>query len=170
MSRLLPLLYLLLLAQASLSQQAGAPATNGVPSSCPVTKPYQTSLFVPPSPYEAKAGAGSFWFGTDRLWTVLPADGTWTLGHYTPSDPTFRQKLFWWRQGYDWRTEPLPKLTITGRRLDAQAAPLKADRANTVSSQPAAMVVGINFPTNGCWEVTGRYGDNTLTFVVWIAK
>jgi hypothetical protein len=170
MLRLLPLLCLLLLAQASLSQQIGAPATNGVPSSCPVTKPYQTSLFVPPSPYEANAGAGSFWFGTDRLWTVLPADGTWTLGHHKPSNPTFRQKLFWWRQGYDWRTEPLPKLTITGRRLDAQAAPLKADRANNVSSQPAAMVVGINFPTLGCWEVTGRYGDDTLTFVVWIAK
>jgi len=51
-----------------------------------------------------------------------------------------------------------------------QAAPLMADRANNVSSQPAAMVVGINFPTLGCWEITGRYGDDTLTFVVWLAK
>jgi hypothetical protein len=70
----------------------------------------------------------------------------------------------------DWRTEPQPKLTVTGRRLDAQAAPLMADRANNVSSQPAAMVVGINFPTLGCWEITGRYGNDTLTFVVWLAK
>ena len=171
MLRLLPLLSLLLLSQASLSQQARTATTNHVPNSCPVTKPYQTSLFVPPSPYTSNAGAGSFWFGTDRLWTVLPADGTWKgLGHYTPSDPTFRQKLFWWRQGYDWRTEPQPKLTVTGRRLDAQAAPLMSERANNVTSEPAAMVVGINFPTLGCWEITGRYGDDTLTFVVWLAK
>jgi len=60
MSRLLPLLYLLLLSQASLSQQAGTATTNDVPDSCSVTKPYQTSLFVPPSPYESNAGAGAF--------------------------------------------------------------------------------------------------------------
>ena len=171
MSHLLPLLYLLLLSQAALSQQAGTATTNDVPNSCPVTKPYQTSLFVPPSPYESNAGAGTFWFGTDRLWTNLPANGTWRgLGHYTPSDPTFRQKLFWWRQGYDWRTEPQPNLKVTGRRLDAQAAPLMADRANNVTSEPAAMVVGINFPTLGCWKITGRYRDDTLTFVVWVTK
>jgi hypothetical protein len=45
-----------------------------------------------------------------------------------------------------------------------------ADRANSVSSQPAAMVVGINFPTLGCWEITRRYGNDTLTFVAWLAK
>jgi hypothetical protein len=170
MLHLLPLLCLLLLAQASLSQQAGAPATNGVPSSCPVTKPYQTSLFVPSSPYEANAGAGSFWFGTDRLWTVLPTDGTWKgLGHYTPNDPTFRQKMQWWRQGYDWHTEPKPKLKVTGKRLDATAPPLIAE-ANNVIGPPPSMMVGMNFPTLGCWGVTGRYGDDTVTFVVWLAK
>ena len=94
MLRLLPLLYVLLLSQASLSQKAGTATTNDVPNSCPVTKPYQTSLFVPPSPYESNVGPGTFWFGTDRLWTNLPANGTWRgLGHYTPSDPTFRNKL-----------------------------------------------------------------------------
>jgi hypothetical protein len=40
MLRLLPLLYVLLLSQASLSQQAGTATTNDVPDSCPVTKPY----------------------------------------------------------------------------------------------------------------------------------
>jgi hypothetical protein len=45
-----------------------------------------------------------------------------------------------------------------------------ADRVNNVASEPAALVVGINFPTLGCWEITGRYRDDTLTFVVWVAK
>jgi hypothetical protein len=34
-----------------------------------------------------------------------------------PARPKFRQKLFIWRQGYDWRTEPRPTLKVVGRRL-----------------------------------------------------
>src|SRR6267154_533252 len=92
--------------------------------------------------------------------------------HYTPSDPTFRQKLFWWRQGYDWHAEPQPKITVTGRRLDSSAPPLLSDRANNgwVQEDQPFMVVGINFPTLGCWEIKGHYQDDELTFVVWVAQ
>ncbi|HYL17030.1 MAG TPA: hypothetical protein VEV41_28620 [Terriglobales bacterium] len=113
---------------------------------------------------------GTFWFGTDRLWTALPASGTWSgLGHYTPNDPTFRQKMGWWRQGYDYRTEPQPKLKVTGKRLDAPATPLIAEASNVAGSLPY-MMVGMNFPTLGCWKITGHYEDDELTFVVWVAK
>ena len=27
----------------------------------------------------------------------------------------------------------------------------------------------INFPTAGCWQITGRYNDHELTFVVWVS-
>jgi hypothetical protein len=131
---------------------AGTARSDDVPETCPVTKPSDRP-FVPPSPYPTKASKGSFWFGTDHLWTALPVDGTWKgLPHYTPSDPTFRQKLFWGRQGYDWHTEPQPKLTVTGRRLDSSAPPLLSDRANNgwVQEDQPFMVVGINFPTLGC--------------------
>ena len=151
---------------------AGKTKSNGVPETCPVTKP-SDQPFVPPLPYPTKASKGSFWFGADHLWTALPVDGTWKgLPHYTPSDPTFRQKLFWWRQGYDWHTEPQPKLTVTGRRLDSSAPPLLSDRANNgwVQEDQPFMVVGINFPTLGCWEIKGHYQDDELTFVVWVAQ
>jgi hypothetical protein len=151
---------------------AGKTKSNGVPETCPVTKP-SDQPFVPPLPYPTKASKGSFWFGTDHLWTALPVDGTWKgLPHYTPSDPTFRQKLFWGRQGYDWHTEPQPKLTVTGRRLDSSAPPLLSDRANNgwVQEDQPFMVVGINFPTLGCWEIKGHYQDDELTFVVWVAQ
>jgi len=85
----LPLLILLSLWQASLAQGSATARLDGAPETCPVTKPYQASLFVPPSPYPPKASAGDFWFGSDRLWTALPVNGTWRgLPHYRPSDPS----------------------------------------------------------------------------------
>ncbi len=171
MPRLRLLLCLLFLSQPSFSQQAATASTRDVPDACPVTTQYQTSPFIPPKPYPQKAFTGAFLFGTDKLWAAIPLDGAWRgLGHYTPNDPTFRQKLFWWRQGYDWRTEPQPRLKVTGRRLDADADPLFVDRPTNVSTEPGGMLVGINFPTVGCWEITGRYGDDALTFIVWIAS
>src|SRR5215467_165235 len=85
-----------------------------IPKSCPVTKP-PTHPFVPPSPYPSQFGTDGFWFGTEKLWTALQNDGTWNhLPHYQPTDTAFRQKLFWWRQGYDPYAERQPKLTIMG--------------------------------------------------------
>src|SRR5580704_11540475 len=89
-TRLLPLLCLLSLSSPSLSQDRPTPT---VPKTCSVTKP-ANQPFAPPPPYPAKPSGGQFWFGTDRLWTALPETGAWIgLGPYTPSDPTFRQKL-----------------------------------------------------------------------------
>jgi len=79
----------------------------------------------------------------------------------------------WWRQGYDWRKEPTPKLKIMGRRLDSQAPPLDVDRPNAVgvSGPPGNyMMVGLTFPAPGCWEITGQDENDELTFVVWVAK
>lgn len=114
-----------------------------------------------------------FWFGSDKLWTDLRADGTWQgLPHYTPESTSFRQKLFWWRQGYDWLAEPNPFLKVTGRRLDAPAQALASSQANGSyrhEDWESFMVVGIDIPTYGCWQITGRYGDDELTYVVIVA-
>jgi hypothetical protein len=167
--RLLAPLCLLFLVQFSNAQKSETPQ---VPDTCPITKPAVRS-FVPPPPHLAKAFKGGFWFGTDRLWTNLPLNGTWSgLPHYTPDDPTYRQKMFFWRQGYDPDTERQPQLTLTGKRLDSPAPPLLSDDANngwTRRDQPF-MVTSINFPTLGCWEITAHYKTDELTFVLWITK
>ena len=161
-------------ARAALAfQQVQDVRTEEVPQSCPVTKPF-AHPFIPPAPYPAEPGSSSFWFGTDKLWTNLPTAGRWSgLPHYTPDDPTFRQKLFWWRRGYDVRMEPQPKLRITGKRLDFSVPPvLLADHASNgwqQADQPF-MVVGINLPTLGCWKITGHYQDEELSFVIWVAE
>jgi hypothetical protein len=89
------------LLSASIAQQSIIERAYGVPDTCPVTKPYDRP-FVSPFWKPEKQPQDGFWFGTDRLWTRLPTNGTWRgLPHYTPDDPRFRQKLFFWRAGYD---------------------------------------------------------------------
>src|SRR5215472_6616761 len=72
------------------------------PKSCPITKP-PSQPFVPPSPYPGDPGEDRFWFGTEKLWTHLFVDGTWR-GLRTNSG--YGDKVFWWRQGYNWHREP----------------------------------------------------------------
>jgi len=170
--RALPLLSVAFLSVLSLAHES-VPASINVPENCPVTKPGNQPL-VPPPPYAAKAPEGTFWYGTDRLWTLLGDSGAWTgLGHYEPDDPTFRQKLLYWRQGYDWEKEPNPPAAVTGRRLDGPAPPLMADPVGggyREEDWKSFMVTGINLPTLGCWEITAQYETDELTFVVWVAE
>ena len=68
-------------------------------------------------------------------------------------------------------TEPRPKLIVTGKRLDAPAPPLEVSSAtNAVAAVRSAMLVGVDFPTVGCWQITGRYEDDELTFVICVAR
>ncbi len=72
-----------------------------------------------------------------------------------------------WMKWPWWRGVP-GKLTIEGRTLGGGAKPLRAfippygDRGFQVSA--------LIFPDAGCWEVTGRVGEDALTFVVLVEK
>jgi hypothetical protein len=115
--RLLPVACLIFLFQVSLAQQSATTNPDGVPDMCLVTKS-SDQPFVPPFPKPADQAEDNFSFGTDRLWTQLPAHGTWRgLPHY----------LFFGRQSYDADKEPEPKLTVTARRLDSPAPLLFAE-------------------------------------------
>jgi hypothetical protein len=153
---------------AQRESQATAPREEPPPS-CPITKP-SAPPFVPPAPYPSD---GISWIGTAKLWTFVPADGVWrALPHYTPEDSRYRQKLFWWSEGYDWRTNP--DLTITGQRLDGPSLPLSTDpHANAGwkdDRNHPFMVDGIFIPTLGCWKITGHYKGEELSYVVWVTK
>jgi hypothetical protein len=58
------------------------------------------------------------------------------------------------------------KLEITGRRLDGEAPPLRAEVPCCYPTRFQAS--GLYFPTAGCWEVTARAADSELVFVVWV--
>jgi hypothetical protein len=69
---------------------------------------------------------------------------------------------FWW-----WRLKP-GALKIEGRRLDADAPPL---RARIPDGYPRGFQsTALIFPTVGCWEVTGHLGEEQLTFVTLVER
>jgi hypothetical protein len=142
------------------------------PTTCTITQP-PSEPFVPPAPYPTKHPTGSFWLGSERLWTMRNIEGLWYGLRTVDPDSGFtheiyRDKVFWWRKGYDWRTENPPELKVTGKRLDAPAPPLYADGANAANIKIPSMVTGVDIPTVGCWEITGNYKGDKLTFVVWV--
>ncbi len=151
------------------------------PQGCPVTQP-QDPPFKPPDadpaqgeglPGPAASSLGSFegyfWYGSEALWTQLRRDGMWSeLPH---NDRGYTQKIFFSRQGYDWRQEPQPALTVSGRRLDV-AGPAFEELQATNGYHPDVgpfMLVGVDIPTAGCWQITGHYQGHDLSFVVWLA-
>lgn len=138
------------------------------PASCPITVP-QDPPFVPPAPYDSLGFQGEFWYGSNSLWTAVRENGIWEALPHNPEGYT--QKVFWWRDGYVWTEEPEPALIVTGERLDAPAPPLQASKATNAYAGDigSAMLVGVDFPTLGCWKITGKYADSELSFVVWVA-
>jgi hypothetical protein len=129
---------------------------------CPVTIPNGS---VPPG----ESAPGDY-HGNGKLWTALPARGVLVAvppgaegqGWVTTDvreDGSVGMKFGWTRgSGVEGRLE------IRGRRLDGKAPPLEAEIQDYGPSgfQPSTIV----FPSEGCWEVTGRSGDAELTFVL----
>ena len=142
---------------------------HDAPASCPVTVP-QVPPFIAPEPYSPNGPFPEwFWYGSNALWTAIPKDALWYALPHNPEGYT--QKVFWWREGYIWNEEPEPNLVVTGERLDAKAPPLIASKATNAyaSDIGSAMLVGVDFPTLGCWKITGQYKKSSLEFVVWVA-
>jgi hypothetical protein len=77
-------------------------------------------------------------------------------------DGAITTKFPWWRG-------VTGTLRIEGRRLDGSAPPLTADVPDGYGDT-GFQASGISFPTEGCWEVTGRAGPASLTFVTLVLR
>jgi hypothetical protein len=137
------------------------------PPSCRVTLP-PDGLYVPPSagPWYSET-ADQFYFGTDKLWTVLPADGIWR-GSYAagPGDFVYADKMPWYRVSTG-MPEKLGPLTIRGKRLDGPA-PTFIETNDDFQYNPGGMMGGISIPAYGCWQINGHYAEGDVTFTVWV--
>ena len=137
---------------------AVARAQSGV--ACPVT--------VAPDDAPATPSPTMWLHGTDALGVYLPRDGVWKgmgRAHH------YRDKLFWHRDGYDGRLDPRPQLSVSGRRLDGRAPLVTVPNATNAHTDFGwTMLMLLEFPEAGCWQVTGEYEGATVDFVVRVGR
>ena len=165
----------ILVLQRRASAAQGAEADNR-PANCRMTLPAD-GRFVPPLPFprEPSDGTGvfSFWFGTEKLWTELSVDGTWrSWGSLKPDDFAYSNKLPWFRMHPAFSRDD-GQLIVTGKRLDGPAPSFTSTFESNFFKRDddnATIIGGISIPTFGCWEITGRYKDQELSFTVWVTR
>jgi hypothetical protein len=141
-------------------------AVAGTSGPCRMTLP--VPAFVPPQPYPPVPPPvyTSGWYGDTHLWTMLDVKGE-TWASLPSSEAGFGQKTFWWSTDWDSRIDFQPAITVTGRQLDGDGRFSTDGRGTNASFDlGTAMLVGVDVPTLGCWELTARYRDASLTIVV----
>jgi hypothetical protein len=126
---------------------------------CPVTKPSS----APTDIHASLFGSGSA-YGNSSLWVGGLGDGgvIAAAGDSINADGSVGWKFGWWRIVSG-------DLTITGQRLDAEAAPLASDVPSGYGPT-GFQASGVTFPTEGCWQITGHVGTASLTFVTFVIK
>lgn len=136
-------------------------------ANCPLTQ--SDPGFVPPRQSGADwTGKDGHWFGSAALWTLIGVGGDIWTG-LPRSDSGLTQKTFWWSKDFRVNVEPTPQIFVVGRRLDGPGAFGFGPGTNAGGSDiGSAMLVGVDVPTTGCWELTASYRSTELAIVVWV--
>ena len=131
--------------------------------SCPITI---ASADAVPGPMDSPTDM--VWYGSDALAVLIAKNGRW---YGMGPDYNYRNKFWWWSASFDLRAENQPKLVITANRLDAPAAEVRIPKAtNAILSNGNAMLSGMEFPSDGCWKITGEYKGQVLSIVVLVEE
>lgn len=113
------------------------------------------------------------WFGSESLAVMLPKDGIWPT---TVPGNLIAVKLFWYskefqavaEQGFDGGSHLGFRARI--KRLDSGPDDAEISGPNWAGlgglGDNWTMLTGIDFQSAGCWEITGEYRDQSLSFVV----
>ncbi len=123
-------------------------------STCAVTQPNGSQ------PPNGSIG-GELIHGNGSLWVAMPPSNV-VVTEPSAGD-TIQTKFPWWRA-------VTGTLRIEGRRLDGPALPLTATDVPDGYGATGFQASAVTFPTEGCWEVTGRAGNASLTFVTLVLK
>jgi hypothetical protein len=139
------------------------PATT----TCPVTIPNSTG---PPPGLAANAS----WHTNGFLWTRLPLNGVLVPDPGNvgwPGDPegSIGTKLFWFAAHQD------GELTLRGQRLDSLSPQLlivrRVNRGTSTGFRgTGTWATPVTFPSEGCWRLTARVADVSLSFVLKVVR
>src|ERR1041385_7696488 len=157
-----------ILAFTAVGQENSPQQRPVAPPSCPLTRPPAVP-FTPPDELKMSTN-DDFWLGTEKLWTALARSGeVWGWAPRGPGHPKLTAKIFWGSVDFDYHRKEDYDLKVTGRRLDGDAPPLVVDKVTNALFVPrAVLLTGVFIPTPGCWEITGDYKGQRLSFVVWL--
>jgi hypothetical protein len=145
--------------QSQSPSPASAQTSAATADGCPVTAPNGARV-----PW-ATISPSRFDHGNAAISTSLWPDGTVVVrpngSGEILTDGSLRMKFLWFKRP--------GVMTIEGRRLDGAAGPLRANLNHEFDAQdfqPSSLI----FPTEGCWEVTSRVRDASLTFVTRVVQ
>jgi len=118
---------------------------------------------MPNSPFN-----GFHWYGSGKkLAASAPVDGIWYTTH---PDHLISVKLWWWSDEYRLGMESELSVKIVSLQGKPQAPSFgratNGYQESLRDTGPWAMLVGIDFPESGCWQITGQFRNETLSFVV----
>jgi mono/diheme cytochrome c family protein len=136
----------------------GTPELDKAASTCKVTRPNGQGTFLEDPSLDG--------YGNGLISTGLWSDGTVV---FRPGGPGFVTSDGSLGMKWGWRRAIRGRLRIEGRRLDETAPPLRAEIPSGYSDF-GFQATHLIFPTPGCWEVTGRVGATSLTFVTRVQK
>ena len=132
---------------------------SAIATECPISLPEPFSM--PESGHETPKHFS--WVGSTKLAARVPGNGHWTA---MGAEYNYRDKWWWWREGYKARNENNPELTISARKLNSSAPPVEVKHAtNAFGNDWDRILIMMEFPSAGCWEVIGTYHDQQLRFV-----
>ena len=149
-----------LLVVASESHQVSSP-TPHTNLKCEITKPNDIAAGVE-EPSRGSYGNHEVSVGPFGLWP----EGTIV---FKPGGAGFVTRNGSLGMKFGWMRGVSGELKITGRRLDADAPPLRSEVPGGYGDR-GFQATYLIFPTPGCWEVTGHVGDSSVTFVTKVVK
>jgi hypothetical protein len=136
------------------------------PAASPGSAPEHACPITSPNGRGQVSADAVFAHGNDALATTGGERLTFKPGGPGCVDETGRlwMKWPWWRKRSG-------RLIIEGRRLDGTAAPLAAFVPPNSSYGASGFIPSaLIFPSPGCWEVTGRLDDASVSLVVLVEK
>lgn len=109
-------------------------------------------------------GDASSWYGSEFLAALLPPEGKLRLAG---PDARIDFKLFLWSPGFEPGMERHLSIVIESvTDEEAKAVVDKISHAKPIDGGFWAMLAGIEFPGPGCWQITAKYREQSLAFVV----
>lgn len=138
---------------AASENRDGMPAQGAV-DGCRVTLPVHRTA-EPPAEVVRLAGSSRGLYGQEDLWVALNDPDAELIQN---PDGSYAQKFMWWRLAEG-------NLVLTAHSVGEPGLTAETDVPDGYGSR-GFQATGVNFPTEGCWRVTGELGDQAVTFVV----